>query len=406
MPPSPFSTSLSSLRHRSSVPPAPPWLCVVPALPSLCLEIDEDYNFFPELDFDVVGQEDFLSHELIASDDLQGKATLKDQSLSGECNSKTMSNSCTDEITSFEEMLRSFNDESFSPKLSSSSSVLSFKSHQILSFDNSDSLSSSPPNNSSQFYGLKNTLNQNQEMEVSLPFQTTPNNNNNNNNNNNIDSLKTQNWEAKSSSTLGKRSPSHAQDHIIAERKRREKISQSFIALAALIPGLKKMDKASVLGDSIKYVKELKERLAVLEQECNKAKTLTNPIRRSDTESCEDQSIDAAASSYGKGNNNNNNNNNNNDSESSSLPSLPQVEARECGQELLLRIHCFKEEDILVKIFSHIQSLRLMVLNSSVLSFGDSILDITIVVQAGEGYSLTLNEVVKNLRMATLKFIS
>lgn len=32
-----------------------------------------------------------------------------------------------------------------------------------------------------------------------------------------------------------------AQDHIIAERKRREKLSQKFIALSALIPGLKKV---------------------------------------------------------------------------------------------------------------------------------------------------------------------
>ncbi|PNX71355.1 transcription factor bHLH25-like protein [Trifolium pratense] len=47
----------------------------------------------------------------------------------------------------------------------------------------------------------------------------------------------------------------------MAERKRREKLSQSFIALAALVPNLKKMDKQSILTDSIKYVKELKQRL-------------------------------------------------------------------------------------------------------------------------------------------------
>lgn len=32
-----------------------------------------------------------------------------------------------------------------------------------------------------------------------------------------------------------------AQDHIIAERKRREKLSQRFIALSSIIPGLKKV---------------------------------------------------------------------------------------------------------------------------------------------------------------------
>ncbi|XP_057723831.1 transcription factor bHLH25-like isoform X1 [Arachis stenosperma] len=335
-------------------------------------EIDEDYNFFPDVDFDLVDEEDFLSHELIASEDLQGKSALQDQSLFVECKSKELSNSCTDEITSFEEMLGSINDETFSPKLSSSSSILSLRS-QILSFDNSDSLSSSPPNNTTEFYELKNTLNQRQDS-VETP----------NNNNKKSDSLNTQNVEAKSTSTLGKRSPSHAHDHIIAERKRREKISQSFIALAALVPGLKKMDKASVLGDSIRYVKELKERLAVLEEESKKTKAkkaeqLHGHGAAVFSSLCEEETIDG---------------------------SLPQVEAREWGQQVLLRIHCWKEEGILVRILSEIQSLQLMLLNSSVLSFGDSILDITIIVQAGEGYNLTLKELVKNLRTATLKLMS
>jgi hypothetical protein len=37
------------------------------------------------------------------------------------------------------------------------------------------------------------------------------------------------------------RTPTNAQDHIIAERKRREKLSQRFIALSAIVPGLKKV---------------------------------------------------------------------------------------------------------------------------------------------------------------------
>lgn len=37
------------------------------------------------------------------------------------------------------------------------------------------------------------------------------------------------------------RTPSHAQDHIMAERKRREKLSQRFIALSGIVPGLKKV---------------------------------------------------------------------------------------------------------------------------------------------------------------------
>jgi hypothetical protein len=40
---------------------------------------------------------------------------------------------------------------------------------------------------------------------------------------------------------LGSMSASYAQDHIIAERKRREKINQRFIELSTVIPGLKKV---------------------------------------------------------------------------------------------------------------------------------------------------------------------
>lgn len=37
------------------------------------------------------------------------------------------------------------------------------------------------------------------------------------------------------------RSQSNAQDHILAERKRREKLTERFVALSALVPGLKKV---------------------------------------------------------------------------------------------------------------------------------------------------------------------
>ncbi|CAA6667445.1 unnamed protein product [Spirodela intermedia] len=68
-------------------------------------------------------------------------------------------------------------------------------------------------------------------------------------------------------SNSGRRSPSRSKDHSIAERRRREKLSQRFIALSAMVPGLKKMDKASVLGDAVSYVKKLQERVRTLEDQ-------------------------------------------------------------------------------------------------------------------------------------------
>ncbi|ESW28666.1 hypothetical protein PHAVU_002G007400 [Phaseolus vulgaris] len=188
------------------------------------------------------------------------------------------------------------------------------------------------------------------------------------------------NYETKSPKSQGSfKTSGHGGDHIIAERKRREKLSQSLIALAALIPGLKKMDKASVLGDAIRYVKELQERQKTLEENKNRddvgSVVMVNKARLSYRDGC-------------------------------GRASLPRVEARVSEKDVLLRIHCQKQKGLLLKILVEIQNLHLFVVNSSVLSFGDSIIDITIVAQMGTDYKLTINELVKNLRRATLKSMS
>ena len=134
------------------------------------------------------------------------------------------------------------------------------------------------------------------------------------------------------------------------------------------------MDKASVLRDAIKHVRELKERLAVLEEESKKTKAestvvLNRPERCGDDDSSFDESIDAAVGAS---------------------ESPLQVKASVSGKEVLLRIHCLKRQGLLVKILAEIQSLHLFALNSSVLPFGDSIIDIAIIAQVIENLYLNL----------------
>ncbi|KAE9589197.1 hypothetical protein Lal_00000378 [Lupinus albus] len=54
-------------------------------------------------------------------------------------------------------------------------------------------------------------------------------------------------------------------NHVLAERRRREKLNERFIILRSLVPFVTKMDKASILGDTIEYVKQLLRKIQDLE---------------------------------------------------------------------------------------------------------------------------------------------
>lgn len=184
------------------------------------------------------------------------------------------------------------------------------------------------------------------------------------------------------------RTPSSAQDHILAERKRREKLSQRFIALSAIVPGLKKMDKASVLGDAIKYLKQLQERVKSLEEQ-SKKKTMESAVFVKKYQLSNDDdgsSCDESSDGY------------------SADQALPEIEARVADKDVLIRIHCENQKAIAARIFGEVEKLNLSIVQSNVVRFGSSTLDITIVAQMDDGFSLTVKEIVKNLRSSLLKF--
>ncbi|KAL0734465.1 hypothetical protein Bca4012_010675 [Brassica carinata] len=183
-----------------------------------------------------------------------------------------------------------------------------------------------------------------------------------------------------------KRSPVFAKEHVIAERKRREKLSKKFIALSALLPGLKKAHKITVLDDAISRLKQLQEQIRKLNEEKEATRHMESMIlvNKSKVFFNEEASLSSSSSS---------------DHEQFDQQ-LPKIEAKVAQNEVLIRIHCEKSKGSMIDILNTIENLQLLVENSIVLPFGNSILDITVLAQMGKDFSVSaLKDLVRNLRL-------
>nr|GLL44559.1 MYC2 [Ipomoea trifida] len=69
-------------------------------------------------------------------------------------------------------------------------------------------------------------------------------------------------------------------NHVEAERQRREKLNQRFYALRAVVPNVSKMDKASLLGDAIAYINELKSKLETSESYIDDLKVQAQSLKK------------------------------------------------------------------------------------------------------------------------------
>ncbi|XP_076911571.1 transcription factor bHLH18-like [Bidens hawaiensis] len=183
------------------------------------------------------------------------------------------------------------------------------------------------------------------------------------------------------------RNPIQVQDHVLAERKRREKLAQRFIALSSLLPDLKKMDKATVLEDAANYIQELQNRVKELEGlSALKRKNMQESVitvKRSRLSSSDDDGSSSNEANY----------------EESSSPCNPEIEVRTSGCSQLVEIYSRKNCISMVKVLSEMQKLGLSIVSCSTIPFADTTLLVTIVAQKNDDFNMSSTDLVKNLQL-------
>ncbi|PWA45656.1 Myc-type, basic helix-loop-helix (bHLH) domain-containing protein [Artemisia annua] len=188
------------------------------------------------------------------------------------------------------------------------------------------------------------------------------------------------------------RTPLQAQDHVLAERKRREKLNRQFISMSALLPNLKKMDKASVLEDATNHIRELQDRVKELEALAG--------LKRKDTKDIlvalkryrlsRDEEDDSSSNETKSGDH------------SAGVPSesSAEIEVRISGGSVLVRIYSHKTYSLTVKVLSQMQRLGINIISSSTMPFANTITVITIVAQIEEDFVMTAADLVSKLQLA------
>ncbi|KAK4393527.1 Transcription factor [Sesamum angolense] len=133
-------------------------------------------------------------------------------------------------------------------------------------------------------------------------------------------------------------------DHIIAEEKTASE---------------QHTDKTSVLGDAIKYLKYLQDRVKTLEEKAVK-KTMESVVLVKKSQIVDDE--DEKKRNSGD-------------------QPLPEIEARVCNGQILIRVLCENQKGLLTNLITKVEKLNMTVVNTNATSFGNLALDITIITE-------------------------
>ncbi|CAI9099072.1 OLC1v1035841C1 [Oldenlandia corymbosa var. corymbosa] len=176
------------------------------------------------------------------------------------------------------------------------------------------------------------------------------------------------------------RTPLQAKYHVIAERKRREKLSGRFRDLAAMLPGLEKLDKSSIIEGAINRLKELEKRL----------QDLGEMTKRMKDDEQEESALNPRVYYHYE----------------EDYPLLRKMVIRISNFDVSIDVNCksktgLREEEFVCEM----EKLDLNFTNRKFTTFGDNMLCVSAAAQMNERFCRREEKLAKSIRRAVLKMI-
>lgn len=167
-----------------------------------------------------------------------------------------------------------------------------------------------------------------------------------------------------------KRERDSPQNHVEAERQRREKLNRRFYALRAAVPNVSKMDKASLLDDAVHYINELKSRVQELETKHQEEKPKISSDYQSKSNSSVVDYIRPSSGFISQCLNN----------------YVTDVDVKIMGSEAMIRVRCPDKNYPAAKLMDVLRDLEFSVYHASVTSVRDLVLQDVVVRLAGDAF--------------------
>ncbi|RLN42070.1 transcription factor MYC4-like [Panicum miliaceum] len=158
-------------------------------------------------------------------------------------------------------------------------------------------------------------------------------------------------------------------NHVEAERQRREKLNQRFYALRAVVPNVSKMDKASLLGDAISYINELRGKLTALESDKDTLHAQIEALKK-------ERDARPAPHAAGLGGH-----------DAGPRCHAVEIDAKILGLEAMIRVQCHKRNHPSARLMTALRELDLDVYHASVSVVKDLMIQQVAVKMASHVYS-------------------